>query len=161
MPKPQYHCSTMHLFWVKSLCLDNLHSLSQERVCDLQMYSAGGEKMTWVWWRGTNLCRPDTGQERPLTVIMMCRLKLEENRAWWPERKPCVCGEILEVRAGNEGTTPQAPAVWLISNQGELERKCSPGTGLFISRPELFTTGAGNYNILFNTKVKTTQQQQS
>lgn len=73
-----------------------------------------------------------------------------------------MCGEILEVRAGNEGKTPQAPAVWLISNQGELERKCNPGTGLFISRPDktffqaelATTTLLFIITILFNTKVK-------
>ena len=44
------------------------------------------KQITWVLWRGTNLSKHDTGQERPLTVIMMCRLVLDGG-PWWPHQE--------------------------------------------------------------------------
>lgn len=44
------------------------------------------KQITWVLWRGTNLSKHDTGQERPLTVIMMCRLLLDGG-PWWPHQE--------------------------------------------------------------------------
>lgn len=44
------------------------------------------KQIIWVLWRGTNLSKHDTGQERPLTVIMMCRLVLDGG-PWWPHQE--------------------------------------------------------------------------